>query len=123
MRIRIHSTRSGSQFVNYIVSRNGCVLAMQNRIRILDNQINADPGPWYKASSRLFTVVVGDPVDPLLLLQGGVGEHHHAVLLDQLLCQFTRLLIIESRVENMAFCKSYPALNTFSIFFQFFGII
>jgi hypothetical protein len=89
---------------------------MRNRILILDNQINADPEP----GTRLFTVVVGDPVDPLLLLQGGVGEHHHAVLLDQLLCQFTRLLIIESRVGNMAFCKSYPALNTFSIFFSVF---
>jgi hypothetical protein len=41
---------------------------------------------------------VCDLVDPLLLLQGGVGQHNHAVFLDQLLCQLSCLLNITSLV-------------------------
>jgi hypothetical protein len=44
------------------------------------------------------TILVCDLVDPLLLLQGGVGQHNHAVFLDQLLCQLSCLLNITSLV-------------------------
>ena len=35
---------------------------------------------------------MGDSVDPLLFLQGGVGEHDNTVLLDQALTQLSTLL-------------------------------